>query len=74
MSRDARKKQKQPLKREQKRKEARRANALSPLDRIARSGGELECYVNANWQEMGMAMLHVLGRAPDAARLRRIPR
>ena len=65
MSRDARKKQKQRLKREQKRRETRRSHALTPLDRIARTGGELECYVNSNWQDMGMAMLHVLGRAPD---------
>ena len=65
MSRDARKKQKQRLKREQKRLQAKRARAVTPFDRIARSGGQLECYVNANWREMGMANIQVLGRAPD---------
>jgi hypothetical protein len=65
MPHDARKKQKQRLKREKKRREARRGNALTPLDRIARGGGELECYVNTNWREMGMAIVHVLGCAPD---------
>ena len=65
MSRDARKKQKQRLKREQKRLQAKRVRALTPLDHIARSGGQLECYVNANWREMGMANIQVLGRAPD---------
>jgi hypothetical protein len=65
MSRDARKKQKQRLKREQKRRDARRARAVTPLEHVARSGGQLECYVNANWREMGMANIQVLGRAPD---------
>jgi len=65
MSRDARKKQKQRLKREQKRLQAKRARAVTPFDRIARSGGQLECYVNANWREMGMANLQVLGHAQD---------
>lgn len=64
MSRDARKKEKQRLKREQKRKQARRAGTLTPLDRVARSGGELECYVNSNWRDGGMASLHVVGIAP----------
>src|SRR5438552_7128840 len=65
MSRDARKKQKQRLKREQKRLQAKRARALTPLDRIVRAGGQLDCYANANWREMGMANIQMLGRAPD---------
>ena len=64
MSRDARKKQKQRLKREQKRLQAKRARAATPLDHIKRSGGQLECYVNANWREMGMANIQVLGQTP----------
>ena len=64
MSRDARKKEKQRLKREKKRREARRASSLTPLDRIARSGGGLECYLNTNWREVGLASIHVLGHAP----------
>lgn len=65
MSHDARKKEKQRLKRKQKQQQSRKAAASTPLDRIARSGGELECYVNSNWQATGMAMLQVLGRARD---------
>src|SRR5688500_13081211 len=65
MSRDARKKEKQRLKRKQKQTQARKAAAVTPLERIARSGGELECYVNADWREGGLASIHVLGRAPD---------
>ena len=64
MSHDARRKEKQRLKREKKRREARRSNALTPLDRVARSGGQLDCYVNTNWQQAGMAMVHALGHAP----------
>ena len=64
MSRDARKKQKQRLKRQQKQRERRKAQAVTPLQRIARDGGTLECYVNANWRETGMANLNVLGHAP----------
>ncbi|HZN68586.1 MAG TPA: hypothetical protein VFB66_25115 [Tepidisphaeraceae bacterium] len=65
MSRDARKKQKHELKRKHKQIEARKAASLTPLDRIARSGGKLECYVNADWQKSGMASVQVLGHAPD---------
>jgi hypothetical protein len=65
MSRDARKKQKHKLKRKQKQIQARKAASVTPLDRIARSGGTLECYVNADWRKSGMASVQVLGHAPD---------
>ena len=65
MSRDARKKQKHRLKRKQKQIEARKAKSVTPLDRIARSGGVLECYVNDDWTETGIASIQVLGRAAD---------
>lgn len=65
MSRDARKKLKHRLKRKQKQTQARKAASVTPLDRIARSGGILECYVNADWRESGMASLQVLGQAAD---------
>lgn len=65
MSRDARKKQKHQLKRRQKQAQARKAAAITPLDRIAKSGGTLECHVNADWRESGMANVQVLGQAAD---------
>lgn len=64
MASDARKKEKQRLKRKQKQQQARKAAALSPLERIAKSGGQLECYVNDDWAENGMANVQVLGQAP----------
>lgn len=64
MSKDARKKEKQRLKRKQKQRETRRAAAVTPLQRIAREGGRLECYVHDGWEEGGMATIQVLGHAP----------
>ena len=65
MSRDARKKEKQRLKRKQKQKQARKAAAVTALDRVARGAGQLECYVNDDWRESGMASIQVLGQLPD---------
>jgi hypothetical protein len=65
MSRDARKKEKQRLKRKQKQIQARKAAAVTPLDRVARGAGTLECYVNDDWPKTGMASVQVLGVAPD---------
>lgn len=64
MSKDARKNEKQRLKRKQKQREIRRAAAVTPLQRLAREGGRLECYVHDGWEEGGMATLQVLGHAP----------
>lgn len=64
MSSDARRKEKQRLKRKEKQRQARRVNSVTPLQRIARDGGQLECYVNVNWRETGMASVQVLGHAP----------
>src|SRR4051812_43448910 len=64
MSRDARKKQKHRLKRQQKQRAARKAAAVTPFQKVVKAGDELECYVNANWRNQGMASVHVLGHAP----------
>lgn len=64
MAHDARKKEKQRLKRKQKQQQARKAAAHSSLERTARSGGQLECYVNDHWAESGMANVQVVGHAP----------
>ena len=65
MSRDARRKEKQRLKRKQKQAQARRAASVTPLERVAKGAGQLECYVNDDWPESGMASVQVLGVAPD---------
>ncbi len=65
MSRDARRKEKQRLKRKRKQVQARKASAVTPLDRLANGVGRLECWVNDNWRETGMASVQVLGTAPD---------
>jgi len=65
MSRDARKKEKQRLKRKQKHKQLRKAASFTALDRIARGAGQLECYINDDWRDSGMASVQVLGQLPD---------
>ena len=65
MSRDARRKEKQRLKRKQKQLAARKAAAVTPLDRLVKGAGHLECWVNDDWPENGMASIQVLGVAPD---------
>src|SRR4051794_27212199 len=68
MARDARKKQKHRLKRQQKQREVRKAAAVTPFQKVVKSGGELECYVNGKWREQGMASVQVLGHAPGGRR------
>jgi hypothetical protein len=64
MARDARKKEKHRLKRQQKQRTARKASAVTPFQKVVKSGGRLECYVNAGWRQQGMATIQVLGHAP----------
>ena len=59
----AKRKEKQRLKRKEKQRELRRVHSITPLRRICSSGGTLECWMNSNWREMGMASLFVLGHA-----------
>ena len=64
MGRDARSKEKQRLKRKQKQLAARKAKSVTALQKIALTGGELECHVNRGWKQQGMASIFVLGKTP----------
>lgn len=59
----AKKKEKHRLKRLKKQREARKASSLSPVRRVLMAGGALECWINSNWPDEGMADLLVLGHA-----------
>lgn len=67
MSDHARKKQKQRLKREKKHLQMRKAVSVSPQRRIAdaaAAGTAVECYINPDWHEEGMAEVCVLREVP----------
>lgn len=63
MSRDSRKKERQRLKRKQKKLAMRRERSRTTLQRIGAEGGTLECWINSTWRESGMASVMVLGRS-----------
>lgn len=65
MSDAARRKERKRLKRDKKKMEYRRAMAVSPYKRIGRSGEIQACYINSNWQEGGLASLHVIRVNPQ---------
>lgn len=67
MSRDARKKEKQRLKREKKKQAARKAASENPLRRIAKSGLPLECWVSSIWRRNGLADVFVIGHIPGGS-------
>ncbi|MDB5329020.1 MAG: hypothetical protein JWP03_171 [Phycisphaerales bacterium] len=59
----ARQKEKKRLKRLEKQKAVRKLASVTALQKIAANGGELECWVNEHWQEMGMVSMNILGHA-----------
>src|SRR4051812_41766347 len=61
MSDRARRKEKQRLKRKEKQLALRKAKSISPIRQIAHLGDSLECWINGNWKETGMANLLVFG-------------
>ncbi len=67
MSNDARKKEKQRLKRQKKKESARRAASASPLRRIATSGLSMECWIGADWRETGLADIIIWGAVPGGS-------
>ena len=67
MGDDARKKQKQRLKRRQKRVAARRQEGSSPYRKFAGEGEVTACYINNEWRDKGMASLLVLKRTPGGS-------
>lgn len=64
MSNDARRKEKQRLKREKKKAQHRRALSVSPYRRIGEAGQVEACYINADWSESGLASIHIIRRNP----------
>lgn len=62
MGNNARRKERQRLKRRQKRLAARRVEALSPYRKFGSQGDIVACYVNNAWQKDGLAELLVLKR------------
>jgi len=65
MSDAARRKERQRLKREKKKGQHRRAMAASPYKRIGQAGKLEACYINAGWQENGLASIHLVRENPQ---------
>src|SRR5438552_3849631 len=63
MSDRARRKEKQRLKRKQKRRELHRASSISPYRRAA-AGELLGCWINQDWRERGQSAVWLLRRGP----------
>jgi len=59
----ARKKELKRLKRQEKVRQHHKAQNIPPVRRVAMSGSMLECWINSNWREQGMASLFLLGNA-----------
>lgn len=62
MARNSRKTERHRLKRKRKKLEMRREHSRTALQRLAAEGGSLECWINPDWREQGIASLHVLGQ------------
>ena len=61
MSRNAQRKERQRLKRKQKKMAIRRFQSRTPLQRIAAEGGSLECWISPDFREEGIAAIQVAG-------------
>ena len=62
MSRNAQKKERQRLKRKQKKMAMRKFQSRTPLQRIAAEGGSLECWITPDFKEEGIAAIQVVAR------------
>jgi hypothetical protein len=56
------KKRRRELKRDAKRREARRRESISPVKRLARAPGEIECWISEDFEELGQAQIFVFKR------------
>lgn len=63
----ARRKQKQRLKREEKRRQLQKQNHLSPFKKVELSSELVACYVNTDWRERGQATAFVLRELRDGS-------
>ena len=64
MSNDARRKERQRLKREKKKQAARRAAAISPYQFIGNRGQLEAAYINADWKSGGLASIQIVRANP----------
>lgn len=64
MGNDARRKQRQRMKRQEKKATYRRMHSGSPYKKLATPGQYRACYINSDWQEQGIASIHVLKQLP----------
>ncbi|MEE9294500.1 MAG: hypothetical protein V3W34_06015 [Phycisphaerae bacterium] len=64
MASDARKKERQRRKRQQKQRDLRRAQTGSPYRRIGEAGKAEACYINRDWREDGKAAIYCLRAVP----------
>jgi len=61
MADKSKKKEKHRLKRLKKQKAIKKAKSITPLQRMALGDAQLECWVNAGWEEEGLASAMVFG-------------
>jgi len=59
----ARRKEKQRLKRKEKQRQSRKSQSITALRKITSTGGTLECWINRDYRDQGMASVLVLGHA-----------
>jgi hypothetical protein len=64
MGNDARRKQRQKLKRQKKRASLQRAAGASPYSKLKQAGEIEACYINEDWEEEGIASILVLRALP----------
>jgi len=64
MSNHAKKREKHRLKRLKKQRESRN-DAMTPLQRLAKQGGKLDCRINVGWEKEGIANVVVYGTTAD---------
>jgi len=66
MSDRSRKKERQRLKREQKRQSLRKQRSAGVIQRLGNSDGVFDCYITAGWEQMPQAGIFVLREIPGS--------
>jgi hypothetical protein len=62
---NAKRKERQRLKRDEKKAAQRKAQSVSPYKRIGQFGQVEACYVNSDWKQQGLASVYVIHRNPS---------
>ena len=65
MAVNARKKERQRLKRKRKAQQRRRHEGGSPYERMARHGTVASCFINDDWRDRGLVVIYTLCGVPD---------